>query len=32
VEHFKGKGVRRWIVAREVHKSGAIHYHAGMET
>lgn len=28
---MRGHGVRRWIVARELHKSGAIHYHAGIQ-
>lgn len=31
IDKLKGYGVRRWIVAREEHKSGAIHYHAGIE-
>ena len=25
-------GIRRWIVGMEKHKSGCIHYHAGLET
>lgn len=31
LDKLKGYGVRRWIVAREQHKSGCIHYHAGIE-
>lgn len=30
-ECLRGHGIRRWIVARQTHKSGAIHYHAGIE-
>lgn len=32
IDRLKGNAIRRWVVARELHKSGAVHYHAGIET